>query len=374
MNIITAKYIFDGNNLLENKAIIIEKGIITQIIPDIGLTNTTLKNYGDCIITPGFIDLQLNGCGGVLFNDDISLNTLETMYLTCLKYGTTGFLPTLITCEFSDVIKALEVLKTWFSQYKNSRGVLGVHLEGPFISPEKNGIHPKQFIIPPTNEYLKKIVTYNKYFPIKMTIAVEKFSHDQIKFLLDNDVILSIGHSNASYEQVTQAINLGLQCATHTFNAMSGLTGRSPGVIGGILNNDIYNGIIADMLHVDKANIQLLAKLKPEHTFLVTDAVTPMGTTNITEFELGGTTLFVKDGKCTNQDGVLGGAILTMPKAVANCVSICQIDLAQALKMASQIPAKLLGYDRSIGKIATGYRADLITFDLQTHECQVLEF
>lgn len=367
-----AKYIFDGNHLLPDKAVIVQDNIILDIVPLDKITNNMqVKNYNDCIITPGFIDLQLNGCGGVLFNDDISHNTLEIMYQTCLKYGTTGFLPTLITCDFNDVLKSLECIKDWFARYDSNRGIIGLHLEGPFIATAKKGTHPEKFILHPTHDLLEQIITYTKYFPVMMTIAPEIFNQCQIKFLIENNIILSLGHSNASYAQAQAAINLGIKTSTHIFNAMSGLSARNPGVIGSILNTDIYTGVIADMIHVDKSNIQLLNKIKPQHVYLVTDAVTPMGT-NITQFKLGGKTILVKNGMCIDENQVLCGANLTMPQAVANCVNCCRIDITQALNMASLIPAQIVGYSNQLGKIESGYRANLIAFDLKTSSAQSL--
>ncbi|MCC2625098.1 MAG: nagA [Burkholderiales bacterium] len=368
----TAKYVFSGSDLLENAAVCIQNGIIQDVISLDKLANkNVIQDYGDCIITPGFIDLQLNGCGGVLFNDDINHNALEIMHQTSLKYGTTNFLPTLTTCEFKNVIKALETIKSWFEKYGANRGVLGLHLEGPFISVTKKGIHPERFIISPTDELLSQITAYQKYFPIKMTIAPEVFTDKQIKFLIDNNIIVSLGHSNASYMEARNAISLGAQTSTHIFNAMSGLTARSPGIIAAILNSNIYTGVITDLRHVDQANIQLLSKLKPEHTYLVTDAVTSMGT-DMTEFKFAGNTIYVKNDMCVDENGTLAGANLTMPQAVGNCIDNCQLDIIQVLNMASQIPAKVMGYDNRLGKIKHGFVANLTTFNPKDHTCQII--
>lgn len=369
--IYTAKYIFDGANLLQNTAVIVQDGIICDVTSLDKLNNKDLiKDYGNCIITSGFIDLQLNGCGGVLFNEDISHNTLETMYQTCQRYGTTSFLPTLITCDFKEILKALDTIKSWFVEHNNERGVIGLHLEGPFISVAKKGIHPERFIIPPAHELLAQIVEYRKYFPIKMTIAPEVFTLEQIKFLVDSNIIVSVGHSNASYAESIAAIKFGVKTSTHIFNAMSGLTARNPGLIGAILNSSVYTGIIADLLHVDKANIQLLNQIKPKLVYLVTDAVTSMGT-DMTTFTLDGKTIYVKNGMCFDENNTLAGANLTMPQAVVNCVN-CGIDLSQALNMASQIPAHVMGYGKILGKVCSNYRADLIAFNLDNQTCQLL--
>ena len=269
MQIFSAKYLFDGEDILENKAVMIENHIIQAVVELNTINKNECKYLGDGIIAPGFIDLQLNGCGGVLFNTTINKATLETMYQTCLRYGTTSFLPTLITCKFTDIELALKVVQDWFNQYGSSRGVIGVHIEGPFISKYKKGIHSEEYIRAPNSKLLELIASYTKCFPIKMTIAPEIFTLEQIKFLHNAGVVLSIGHSNASYNEAVQGINCGITTATHMFNTMSGLTGRNPGVIGAVLNTDIYAGIIVDLYHVDPANVELTYKIKHAfHSFL----------------------------------------------------------------------------------------------------------
>lgn len=372
MRSITAKYIFDGVNLLTNKIVLLADNQIVDVIDSDKLYDKSqLEDFGNSVISPGMLDLQLNGCGGVLFNADISMETLETMHQTNLKFGTTGFLPTLITADFNDSITALEVVKEWFKQYGNTRGVLGIHLEGPFLSKEKRGIHPEEFIIKPTDEMLAKIVPYAKLFPIKMTMAAENVKPEQIEFLAKHGIIVSIGHSNASYEVAENAFKHGAKTVTHMFNAMSGMTGRNPGLIGAVLANPVYLGLIVDMLHVDKANVRLMTNLKPTSVYLVTDAVTPTGT-DMTEFDFAGKHLYVRDGKCVDDAGTLGGAYLTMNEAIENCVEKCGLSLEQSLTMATLIPAQLIGVDDQMGRIAEGYRADLIAIDLDSYSCQLI--
>lgn len=372
MRSITAKYIFDGVNLLTNKIILLADNQIVDVIDSDKLYDKSqLEDFGDSVISPGMLDLQLNGCGGVLFNADISMETLETMHQTNLRFGTTGFLPTLITADFNDSITALEVVKEWFKQYGNTRGVLGIHLEGPFLSKEKRGIHPEEFIIKPTDGMLAKIVPYAKLFPIKMTMAAENVKPEQIEFLAKHGIIVSIGHSNASYEVAENAFKHGAKTVTHMFNAMSGMTGRNPGLIGAGLANPVYLGLIVDMLHVDKANVRLMTSLKPTSVYLVTDAVTPTGT-DMTEFDFAGKHLYVRDGKCVDDAGTLGGAYLTMNEAIENCVEKCGLSLEQSLTMATLIPAQLLGVDDQIGRVAKGYRSDLIAMNLNNYSCQLV--
>lgn len=372
MRVVSAKYVFDGVNLLSDKAVLIDGNTIIDVVDKNKVYDASqIEDFGDSVISAGLIDLQLNGCGGVLFNDSITLETLETMHQTNLRYGTTSYLPTLITSAVADVMQALEVTKQWFKLYGNTRGVVGLHLEGPFLSVEKRGIHPLEFIIKPTDDLLAAIVPYTKFFPIKMTLAPENFTTAQIEYLVKHGVIVSVGHTNATYAQAEAAFNHGAATVTHMFNAMSGMTGRNPGVIGAVLANAPYLGLIVDLLHVDKANVRLLSQLKPTTTYLVTDAVTPTGT-DMTEFDFAGKHLYVREGRCVDDAGTLGGAYLTMNEAVEKCVNECELSLEQTLTMATLTPARLMGLDQQLGKIAAGYRADLIALNLKDYSCTII--
>jgi N-acetylglucosamine-6-phosphate deacetylase len=372
MRVVSAKYVFDGVNLLSDKAVLIEGNTIIDVVDkDKVYDASQIEDFGGSVISAGLIDLQLNGCGGVLFNDSITLETLETMHQTNLRYGTTSYLPTLITSAVADVMQALEVTKQWFKLYGNMRGVIGLHLEGPFLSVEKRGIHPLEFIIKPTDDLLGAIVPYTKFFPIKMTLAPENFTVEQIEYLVKHGVIVSVGHTNATYAQAEAAFNHGAATVTHMFNAMSGMTGRNPGVIAAVLANAPYLGLIVDLLHVDKANVRLLSQLKPTTTYLVTDAVTPTGT-DMTEFDFAGKHLYVREGRCVDDAGTLGGAYLTMNEAVEKCVNECDLSLEQTLTMATLTPARLMGLDQQLGKIAAGYRADLIALNLKDYSCTII--
>jgi N-acetylglucosamine-6-phosphate deacetylase len=365
-------YIFDGVNLLTDKVILLAANKIIDLIDhDQVPVNLDIEDYGCNIISPGMLDLQLNGCGGVLFNAAISLETLETMHQCNLKFGTMGYLPTLITAPFGNVLQALEVIKQWFGRYGNQRGVLGLHLEGPFISREKRGIHPSDYVLSPTNELLAQIVAYSKYFPIKMTIAPECFTLAQINYLLEHKIVVALGHSNASYDQAASAFKQGVSAVTHMFNAMSGMSARNPGVVAASIAMAPYMGIIADLVHVDAANINLLSQLKPDSIYLVTDAVTPTGTT-LRKFDFAGKHLWVREGKCVDEHGTLGGAYLTLNQAVRNCVNFCSIPISQALSMATLVPARLIGLDKELGRIARGYRANLMAIDIHDFSCQII--
>ncbi|MBY0378914.1 MAG: N-acetylglucosamine-6-phosphate deacetylase [Burkholderiales bacterium] len=366
MKLITAKYIFDGFDLLEGKALELVNGNVRRIVD---LTeDPNCINLGNGVVTPGLVDLQLNGCGGVLFNADISSNTLEVMYKTCLRFGTSSFLPTLITCDVPSIKKALTVVYEWVLKHGLNRGVIGIHLEGPFISKEKHGIHNQEYILQPQDELLDYIISYANQFPIKMTIAPEMFHVKQLKRLNEAGIILSVGHSNASYQVTKNAIDNGINTATHVFNAMSGLSGRNPGVVGAVLNNDIYVGVIADLLHVNASNIELLYKIKGDKLYLVTDAVTPMGTT-LKEFDLVGNHIYVKNGKCVDVNGTLGGANITMNECVRNCLEQCNIPLQSVLRMASTTPLKVMGLYDSHRKLQNESLDNWIFMELDNYQC-----
>ena len=372
MRAVTAKYIFDGANLLSNKVLLIAAGRVVALLNrDQEYPAIPVEDYGESVISAGLIDLQLNGCGGVVFNQSLSFATLETMHQTNLRFGTSSFLPTLITADFHDVVAALELIRVWFQRYGNRRGVIGLHLEGPFISRAKRGIHPEEFILEPTEEMLAQIASYRQFFPIKMTLAPECFSLSQIDYLVAQGIIVSLGHTNASFAQAQAAFAHGAATVTHMFNAMSGMTARNPGVIAAVLANPCYMGIIVDLLHVDPANVALVVNLKPSLSYLITDAVTPTGT-SMSEFNFAGKHLYVREGKCVDAAGTLGGACLTLNAAVQNCVVTCALRLEQALAMASIIPARLMGLEHELGRIAPGYRADLIAMDLANYSCQII--
>lgn len=366
---------FDGNVILLDRALVLENNTIVDMIEKNNIASLygdtdEVVNYGDGLISQGFTDLQVNGIGGVAFNSARNEATLETMYQTSLKFGTVGFLPTMISCDFKEALEALETVKNWFFKYGDKRGVLGIHLEGPFLSWTKPGIHPKQYIIKPTSEYLERIISYRQYFPLKLTIAVEEFTREQIEDLVKNKVVLAIGHSDASYNEVSNSYALGVSAITHVFNAMSGLTARNPGVIGAALNLPFSCGLIADLIHVNASNIELLYKLKKDLIYLVSDSVTPTGT-DMTEFSFANHTMYVKGNKIIDSKGVLGGACLTLNQAIKNCVKV-GIPLIDVLKMAVITPLRVMDFDTNRGCIAKGNEANLVYLDLTTFECKVI--
>ncbi|MCK6264284.1 N-acetylglucosamine-6-phosphate deacetylase [Vibrio sp. ZSDE26] len=309
------------------------------------------------LISPGFIDLQLNGCGGVLFNTDISLQTLDIMNTTNVKYGTTQFLPTLITSKVDHMTQAIDLVSKLGSAEK--LGVLGLHLEGPFISVERKGAHQQQYIREldiNTAHYLSDNQQYIKI----LTIAPEKIDQQVLDIVAKSSITVSMGHTDASYDQLVS--KKGIEMATHLYNAMSPLTNREPGAVGYVFNQKPYAGIIADGIHVDYTSLQIARELLEEKLFLVTDAVTPAGT-DLACYNMAGLQAFVTNGKCHYEDGTIAGAAITMSQSIRNLVTHARVPLLEALNMATIYPAKAIGVDDCYGKLEKGYKANLVFLD-----------
>ena len=352
--------IYTTQSILTDHAIVIENDKIKNISPTSAL-DTTIKtvDLNGANLCPGFIDLQINGCGGVMFNGDISEKTLEVMHIANLKSGCTSYLPTLITSSNEDIKTALKVVRNFIKKTKNE--VLGLHLEGPFLSLEKKGIHRSEFIRKPDMEMID-LICANADIVTTLTLAPENAPVEVIKKLSNAGIIVSIGHSNATYEQAKAAIDNGATLATHLFNAMSSIAGREPGVLGAIYDNDIYAGVIVDGFHVAYPNIRISKKIMGEKLILVTDATAPAGA-NIEKFNFVGTTVYYKDGKCFGKDGTLGGSAVTMIESIEQCVKFVGIELAEAIRMATLYPARAISVENELGSIEAGKVANLTIFN-----------
>lgn len=356
--------LFIGNKFYTGKVLIIDGERIVDIIPQEELTTT----YGNietidaenAYVTPGFIDLQLNGCGGVLFNDDISLETLDTMHKTNLKYGCTSFTPTLITTGDENIEKALELVKG--IENKGKYGVVGLHIEGPYISLQKKGIHNPKFIRKADEAMIDKMVEAGKENVRIVTLAPENTDKKIISKLNAAGIHVAVGHSNATYEQVKEKEGFGITLATHLYNGMSSFNHREPGVVGAVFDSDIKAGVIADGFHCHYSAIKSAIKVMGERLYLVTDAVAPVGT-DMEYFYFEGNKVFYKDGKCFGEDGTLGGSALTMDAGVRNLVKYCDITLEEAVRMATLYPAKAVNIDNEYGKLQPGCFADIVFLD-----------
>jgi len=360
MYALTNCIIYSERSTLKDYAVIIKNDLIDSIVLSAELDpNMQQIDLNGANLCSGFIDLQINGCGGVMFNDEISENTLEIMQTTNLKSGTTSYLPTLITSSDTDILKAIEITKSFRDKNKNQ--VLGLHLEGPFISLEKSGIHNKSFIRSP-NQSIIDTICANSDTVKTITIAPEVTSSKTIKQLGASGIKVSIGHSNGTYTQAKKAINNGASLATHLFNAMSPMTGREPGLVGAVYDSSIYAGIIVDGFHVSYPNIRISKQIMADKLILVTDATAPAGA-NIDKFNFVGTTVYYKNGKCFGEDGTLGGSAVTLIESIKQCVKHVGIELDEAIRMATLYPARAISVDNKLGSITEGKVANLAIFD-----------
>lgn len=363
--------LYTGNAILQNHALVIGAGKIEAICPTSQLASDVPQVDGQGMIAaPGFIDLQLNGCGGVMFNDAITVATLDRMHRTNLGSGTTSFLPTLITTSDAAMREAIAVVADYRRQYPDR--VLGLHLEGPYLNPQRRGIHEAAYVRSPDAAMIDQLVAAGPEVIKLMTLAPEIVPVATIQRLVEAGIRVSAGHSAASFEAAIAGFEAGIGMVTHLFNAMSPWQGRSPGLVGAAFQQDqVYAGIIADGHHVHYASIQLAHRIKGDHLLLVTDATPPVGTT-MPSFRIGGQEVFYRDGRCVSAEGTLGGSALTMVAAVRNCVQQVGIPLAEALRMATLYPARAIGIDDSLGRLAPGYGANVVVLDPQDLTVQAM--
>ncbi|MFH0228355.1 N-acetylglucosamine-6-phosphate deacetylase [Vibrio diabolicus] len=353
--------IYTGSDVLTDHAVIIENDLIQSIVPVAELPQgIEVKDLAGSNLSPGFIDLQLNGCGGVMLNDAITPETMQIMHEANLKSGCTSFLPTLITSSDEDMRTAISAAREYHNQYQNQS--LGLHLEGPYLNVAKKGIHNVDFIRP-SDESMIDLICANADIIAKVTLAPEQNDPEHIARLKAAGIVVSIGHTNATYAEARKGFEAGITFATHLFNAMTPMVGREPGVVGAIYDTpDVYAGIIADGFHVDYANIRIAHKIKGEKLVLVTDATAPAGA-NIDHFIFVGKKVYYRDGKCVDENGTLGGSALTMIEAVQNSVEHAGIALDEALRMATLYPATAIGVEDRLGRVRKGMVANLTIFD-----------
>ncbi len=356
--------IFTGKQVLYDKSIIINGENIEEIVDiDRVPKNLEILDLNGANIAPGFIDLQVNGGGGCLFNDSPTEECISSIYNAHKRFGTTNFLPTLITTSNETMLQAIDTVKDLMKTGKY--GVLGLHLEGPYIDKGKAGVHDKSFVRKVLNDELKSYLKSGNGVIKLFTVAPEVVEESCIKMMKECDIVISGGHTNATYDQTNQFFNWGASSVTHLFNAMSQFGSREPGVVGAAFDFDkIWAGIIVDGFHVNFSSVRIAKKIKGEKLILVTDAMPPVGT-NISSFNLGDLEVYYNDGQCVTEDGTLAGSALDMATAVRNCVQKVGIPMQEALRMASTYPAKVLGLENKLGKIKPGYLANMVVFNNQ---------
>lgn len=351
--------VFTGDRFINGHAVLVSNGMIEAILPaaDIVADIDRYDLQGNLLV-PAFIDLQLYGGNGLLFSEALNEDAILATDAYCVSGGCTRFLLTMATNSIAVFLKGIDVAKIFLQQNPHS-GLLGLHLEGPYINPVKRGAHLSEHIKQPTLDEVKLLLDKSEGVVKMITLAPEQCSDEVIQLLLDNNVVVSAGHSNATYEQATAGFNKGITTATHLFNAMSPLQGRELGMVGAIYDHaTAYSSIVCDGFHTSFAAVRISKKMMQERLFLITDAVA--------ETTEGAYQHLLKDDRYVLPDGTLSGSALTMIKAVNNCVNQAGIEFDEALRMASLYPARVACMLHS-AKIETGYFADLTVLS-KTHE------
>ena len=365
---VVADNVFDGAAVLPDSAVIIEASRVVAVRPRSELPPTMPVHSlpANAWLAPGFIDVQVNGGGDVLFNDAPTAEGISAIAAAHRRFGTTAFLPTLISDTSDKMRIALHAVQELAAE---NPSVLGIHFEGPFLSPEKPGVHDPAMFRTASERDLDLLTSWSAGV-VLVTLAPERVPAGFIAALARAGVRVSLGHSMATYAQTKAALAEGLTGFTHLFNAMRPLASREPGPIAAALEPPgAWFGMIVDGQHVDPAILRLALR-GVAHPMLVTDAMPPVGGSS-SRFKLCGQEISVRDGRCTREDGTLAGALLDMASAVRNSVRVLDVPLATALRFASTEPAEFLGLGHKLGRLAPGYRADMVAFD-PTH-IEVLE-
>lgn len=345
--------IHDGADLFDRCALVVTEGGGAKIQPETALTDSCrITRLEGGLIAPGFVDLQVNGGGGVMFNDDPSVDTLRRIAAAHATTGTTALLPTLITDTPERTRAAIDSAEAAIRV--GVAGIVGLHLEGPHLSVARKGAHDPALIRPMEDADLALLLDAARRLPTLMvTVAPESVSPAQIATMAEAGIVVSLGHTDADHATCHAAFDAGARCVTHLFNAMSQLTSRAPGLVGATLGRaDVHAGLIADGHHVDPASIRvaLAAKPRSDRIFLVTDAMAPAAS-SMDRFTLNGREVTRRDGRLTLGDGTLAGADLSMARAISVMTGAVGESLSQSISRATSIPAALLRGADGVGRI-----------------------
>jgi N-acetylglucosamine-6-phosphate deacetylase len=358
---LTGARLFDGERMRDGHAVVIDGDRIAAVVPEAGLDAALPRRRIAGLLAPGFVDVQVNGGGGVLFNDQPDVAGIRAIGAAHRRFGTTGFMPTLITDRPDRMAAAIAAVGDALAA--GVPGVLGIHLEGPFLSPARKGVHDAG-LMRHIDAADIAVMTSLQGGRTLVTLAPEIVPPEIIARLIEAGVIVSAGHTAASHETVVAALHHGVTGFTHLFNAMPPLTNREPGPVGAALDDrDSWCGLIVDLHHVDAPTLRIAIAAKGwDRMMLVTDAMPTVGT-ELAEFTLLGQRVIRAGGRLTTADGTLAGSDLDMASAVRNSVSALGLTLEQALAMASRVPATFLRLGGELGRIAPGYRASLVLLD-----------
>jgi N-acetylglucosamine-6-phosphate deacetylase len=351
--IYTADEVFTGVECLPNHAVVVQNNVIENVLPVISLPRESKIYSHSFLLAPAFIDIQIYGANKKLFAVFPSADTLEEMYKHCLSGGTHFFQPTVATNTSQVVYKCIDAVNNYYKT--GGKGVMGLHLEGPWINKSKRGAHVEELIHSPDIDEVTDLLEYGKGVIKMITLAPEVCGADIIDLIQSSGIIISAGHSNSTFTEATEAFNNGIHTVTHLFNAMSAFHHRNPGLPAAVmLHPTVMSSIIADGHHVDFEVIKIAKQLIQRRLFLITDAVT-----ETTE----GYYPHQQEGDKYVAKGILSGSSITMLQSVKNCIEKIGIELNEAFRMASLYPAKVLGIDHHTGMIKKGYSASFIMLD-----------
>jgi len=348
-----AERIFTGYEMLYKHAVIVIDNVIEAIIPEVDVKgNADVIDLKNTLIAPGFIDLQLYGAYGKLLSAYATAETVKAIYDYSRTGGASHCMPTVGTSTYETIFQCIDAVKAYWNA--GGQGVLGLHVEGPWISVAKRGAHNAAWIFAPTVEQAKELLEYGKGVIKMITVAPEIVSSEVIDLVHSYNIVVSAGHSNATYEQATALFNT-IKTATHLYNAMSALQHREPGMAGAILDHaSVYCSIVPDGYHVSFPAIRIAKKIMGERLFAITDAVTETGE--------GFYKHTLEDDRYTS-NGILSGSALTMNKCAKNFVEHCGISIEEALRMCSVYPAKVMGKENELGLIATGRKVNMVVLN-----------
>lgn len=359
-----------GDEIITNGVIIIENGTIVSVQKEIPNDIETIDLKGNHIAA-GFIDIQINGGERLYFSQTPTEETIQDIYDSSLKYGTTHVLPCLISSSHETILQGIEAVRTYMKKHHN--GVIGMHLEGPFLNPLKRGAHSIDQVRKPTNAELEEIIRLGKDVIKVITIAPECFTEEQLNMLIKSGIVISIGHSTVTHKEAQFYFSKGLKLVTHLFNAMTQFGHREPGLVGAAFENEnVYAPVILDGAHCDYTAAKLTYKLKQDKFFLISDA-TFLGR-KVANFKWDNFDAHLENGFYRNDDGNLAGATISMLEAVQNAYNHLEVSADEAIKMATSRVAAAIGLEEQFGKIKAGYPASFVQFNEDLSEIETLNF
>ncbi|MFH7005189.1 N-acetylglucosamine-6-phosphate deacetylase [Flavobacterium bizetiae] len=359
-----------GDEIITNGVIIIENGTILSVQKEIPKDIETIDLKGNHIAA-GFIDIQINGGERLYFSQTPTEETIQDIYDASLKYGTTHVLPCLISSSHETILQGIEAVRNYMK--KNDNGVIGMHLEGPFLNPLKRGAHSIDQVRKPTNEELEEIIRLGKDVIKVITIAPECFTDEQLNMLIESGIVISIGHSTVTHKEAQVYFSKGIKLVTHLFNAMTQFGHREPGLVGATFENEnVYAPVILDGAHCDYAAAKVAYKLKQDKFFLISDA-TFLGR-KVANFKWDNFDAHLDNGFYRNEDGNLAGATISMLEAVQNAYNHLEVSADEAIKMATSRVASAIGLEDQFGKIKVGFPASFVQFNDDLSEIATLNF